>query len=45
MPPESLANREYSEKSDVWAFGVTLYVFLAAVTLNRFSAFPFMQQV
>jgi hypothetical protein len=25
MPPESLRDRLYSEKSDVWAFGVTLF--------------------
>jgi serine/threonine protein kinase len=25
MPPESLAEQKYSEKSDVWAFGVTVY--------------------
>jgi hypothetical protein len=25
MPPESLRDRTYSEKSDVWAFGVTMY--------------------
>jgi serine/threonine protein kinase len=25
MPPESIRDRAYSEKSDVWAFGVTVY--------------------
>ncbi|KAL6043337.1 Non-receptor tyrosine-protein kinase TNK1, variant 2 [Balamuthia mandrillaris] len=25
MPPESLINRQYSEKSDVWAFAVTMW--------------------
>jgi alpha-tubulin suppressor-like RCC1 family protein len=28
MPPESIATRVYSEKSDVWSFGVVLYEML-----------------
>jgi serine/threonine protein kinase len=27
MPPESLKNKLYSIKSDVWSFGVTVYLF------------------
>jgi serine/threonine protein kinase len=29
MPPESLKKRRYSEKSDVWAFGVTAWELLS----------------
>jgi serine/threonine protein kinase len=36
MPPESF-QQKYSEKSDVWAYGVTLYVSSAFLPLHAFS--------
>jgi serine/threonine protein kinase len=51
MPPESLITKRFSFKSDVWAFGVTMWEMMAYVRIDvimasldwvcRFGAFPY----
>jgi hypothetical protein len=39
MAPESIANRNYSKKSDVWMFGIVVWGpvrYLLVVSLDRF---------
>ena len=31
MAPETIKKRRYSEQSDVWAFGVTLFILLTGL--------------